>query len=215
MDRQSKSQSVSTWTDVLAAAGNKTQLRENDGLEFHHLTIRDTATFTRALQKNLKHLETYLPPLVAERQVSVLHTRAWIESLLQEKFPSQHFVFTHHGDLCGFGSTLPISADPTEVQLRYMVFQGFTGKGIATRIAKTLELYAFGVWGFHRIHIEMDSQNLPSVRVANKLGYRFLGTREYGISGTKSSGFWYSFVKERPPEQSPAVLQGKDPGVFT
>ena len=58
-----------------------------------------------------------------------------------------------------------------------MVFEGYTGKGIATAIVHTLQLYSFIVWGFDRVYIEMDSSNRASMKVAQKLGYTFF----YGI----------------------------------
>jgi RimJ/RimL family protein N-acetyltransferase len=195
------------WSDVLSAAGFPAYSDHNGGLEFHHLSLGDTLALTKAMQKNQKHLEQFLPVFARGETRNVPSVQRWIRGMLDEQLPSQHFVFTWKGKLCGFASTLPIIGNPREIQLRYMVFDGFTGMGIGTRIARTLELYGFQVWGYHRIFIEMDSQNTASMRVAQKLGYQFNGTREYGLLGTKGSGFWFSYVKERPEDSGGGVLQ--------
>jgi RimJ/RimL family protein N-acetyltransferase len=204
------------WSDIIRAAGFTTpHPNHNGGLEFHHLSVKDTLPLTKAMQKNQKHLDAYLPVFGRHQTKGVLEVQTWIRGMLAEEFPSQHFVFKYKGRLCGFASTLPISADPREVQLRYMVFEGFTGKGIGTRIAHTLELYAFYVWGYHRIFIEMDSANAASMRVAQKLDYTFKGTKEYDKVGTKGTGFWYSYEKERPEGIEDGVIQGASLEDFT
>lgn len=191
------------WSDVLTAAGVPAYSDHNDGLEFHHLSMSDVLPLTRAVQKNQKHMDTYLPLFSKGDPKSLLSVQKWVMGMLKEQFPSQHFVFTYKGKLCGLASTLPISDDPTEIQFRYLVFEGFTGKGLGTRIAYTLEIYAFTIWGFNRIFIEMDSSNRASMGIAQKLGYRLVGTMDHDINGTKETGFWYSFVKERPAQTSP------------
>ena len=196
------------WSDIIRRAGfTPPFFNHNGGLEFHHLSLKDTLSLTRAMQKNQKHLEAFLPMFHRQETKNVAHVQRWIRSMLEEAYPAQHFVFTYRNKLCGFASTLPISENPREVQLRYMVFEGFTGQGLATRIATTLELYAFNVWGYDRIFIEMDSHNRASMRVAQKLDYEFQGTREYEITGTQGTGFWYSYVKERPRAPSAQLSQ--------
>ena len=186
------------WSDVLAAAGFRNYAIHNGGLEFHHLSVDDTLALTKVMQRNQRHLDDFLPVFSRSETRNVPTIQRWIRDMLAEQFPSQHFVFTWRGKLCGLASTLPITDDPRDIQLRYMVFDGFTGKGIATRIGKTLEIYGFHVWGFHRIFIEMDSHNRASMAVAQKLDYQFNGTKDYDLVGTKGTGFWFSYVKHRP-----------------
>lgn len=187
----------------------------NHRLEVHHLSLRDSLKLTKAMQANQQHLDEYLPLFHKREGKTVPKIQRWIFQMLNEQFPSQHFVFTLGGQLVGFASTLPISDDPREVQLRYIVFQDYTGKGIATAMACTLELYAFWIWGFHRVYIEMDSHNRASMSVAQKLGYRLNGTKDVGKLGTRDSGFWYSFVKERPADITDGVLQGRPSSDFS
>ena len=201
------------WLEMIQEAGYQLPSDQfpgfDHGLEVHHLSLRDSLKLTKAMQTNQQHLDGYLPLFDKREGKTVPKIQRWIFQMLKEEFPSQHFVFTIGEQLVGFASTLPISDNPREVQLRYMVFEGFTGRGIATSIAHTLEFYSFRVWGFHRVYIEMDSSNRASMAVAQKLGYRFAGTKDVSKAGTKESGFWYSFVKERPEVFPDGVLQGR------
>ena len=199
------------WTEIMSR-GRKTEhylVEDFGGLEFHHLSLIDTLSLTKAMQKSQKHLDSYLPFFDKKEGKTVPKIQRWISSMLNEQFPAMHFVFTLSGKVCGFGSTLAISADPREVQLRYLVFDGYQGRGLATRIAATLELMAFQVWGYDRVFIEMDSHNRASIKVAEKLGYRFRKTKEMPLFGSQGSGFWYSYSKERDPQSKPGVLQSR------
>ncbi len=201
------------WHNVLDASGYKKPSDKFPGfdhpLEFHHLSLRDSLKLSKAMQASQQHLDSYLPFFHKKEGKTVPKIQRWIFHMLEEDFPSQHFVFTINNEVVGFGSSLPVSNDPREVQFRYLVFEGFTGRGIATAMAHTLEVYAFNVWGFHRVYIEMDSSNRASMKVAQKLGYELVGTKDVSKVGTKESGFWYSFAKQRPDDIADGVLQGK------
>lgn len=201
------------WHNVLDAGGYKIPSDKFPGFDhplgFHHLSLRDSLKLTKAMQASQQHLDSYLPFFHKTEGKTVPKIQRWISQMLEEDFPAQHFVFTINKEVVGFGSTLPISNDPREVQFRYLVFEGFTGRGIATAMAHTLEAYAFNVWGFHRAYIEMDSSNRASMKVAQKLGYELVGTKDVSKVGTKESGFWYSFAKKRPVGLADGVLQGK------
>ena len=193
------------WSDIVRGAGFTLPFSDhNGGLEFHHLSLKDTLSLARALQKNQKHLEAFLPMFNRHDSRGLADVQRLITRMLAEAYPAQHFVFTYRGKVCGLASTLPISRNFREVQLRYMVFEGFTGQGLATRIAATLELYAFNVWDYERVFIEMDSHNRASMRVPQKLGYEFLGAKEGPLTGNEATGFWYSYVKENPLREDPA-----------
>jgi RimJ/RimL family protein N-acetyltransferase len=201
------------WIEIIQEAENKPPSGQFPGfdhrLEFHHLSLRDSLKLTRALQASQEHLDSYLPFFDQREGKTVPKVQRWIFEMLEESFPAQHFVFTIGNELVGFSSILPISKNLREVQLRYLVFEGFTGRGIATAMARTLELYSFNVWGFDRIYIEMDSGNRASINVAQKLGYELGGTKDVSKLGSKGTGFWYSFVKERPEVIPDGVLQGR------
>lgn len=204
------------WLELVEEGQTKRtfELEDFGGLEFHYLSLKDTLPLTKAMQKSQKHLESYLPFFDKKEGKTVPKIQRWIASMLQQQFPSMHFIFTLDGEICGFASTLPMSTDPREVQLRYIVFEGYQGKGLATRMAATLEIMAFQVWGHERVFIEMDSQNRGSVKVAEKLGYSFKATKDMPKLGSDGSGFWYSYVKDRKPNTAPAVLQGKPMSYF-
>ena len=198
------------WREVVQAAGHRLPSGAfpgySNGLEFHHLSSRDSLKLSAAMHRSRAHFEKFLPVFDESQKLTLSAMREWISDRLDEHFPTQHFVFSIGRELVGFGSTLPISNDLREIQLRYMVFEGHTGKGVATAMAKTMEFYGFHVWGFDRIYIEMDSANRASLAVAQRLGYELHGTKELSKIGTDGSGLWFSFVKVRPREAQAGTL---------
>jgi RimJ/RimL family protein N-acetyltransferase len=98
--------------------------------------------------------------------------------------------------------------DPGAVQIALWVAKGFEGKGIGTRIAATMEQYAFEVFGYSRLYYQHDALNESSKRLPQKLGYRFSHTFEEDITAEDETGFWMSWVKDRPIDLEPGLLQG-------
>jgi ribosomal-protein-alanine N-acetyltransferase len=59
----------------------------------------------------------------------------------------------------------------------YWIDRNYAGRGFTTDAVKTVTAYAFEVLGLHRIEINIRPENAPSIRVAEKAGYRFEGDR--------------------------------------
>ena len=73
-----------------------------------------------------------------------------------------------------------------------------------------MEMYAFEVWGYSKLYYQCDASNEQSKRLPQKLGFRYSHTFNEEITAQNESGFWFSFVKERPDDLPPAILQGAD-----
>ena len=68
------------------------------------------------------------------------------------------------------------NSDPwPEPELGYWLFPEYQGKGYATEAGQKLKSFAFEVLKFRTLVSYIDSDNSPSVRVAEKLGGRESG----------------------------------------
>lgn len=62
-------------------------------------------------------------------------------------------------------------------QIGYWIDQDHAGRGLMPTAVALLSDYCFQVVGIHRIEINIRPENKPSLRVVEKLGYRFEGER--------------------------------------
>jgi [ribosomal protein S5]-alanine N-acetyltransferase len=75
-------------------------------------------------------------------------------------------------DLIGFGGFWHFR-DPPDLELLYGVAEPAWNRGYATEIAQAVIDYGFGVLGKRTIQGSTDAANTASVRVLEKLGFRF------------------------------------------
>jgi len=99
---------------------------------------------------------------------------------------------------------------PYDAQVSLAVFYPHQGKGIGKRVVKTLEWYAFTVWGFHNLYYQHDASNLNSKKLADYCGFTFSHTFEQQIDAEQESGLWMSYKKKRDPSYPDGAFQGAD-----
>lgn len=115
-------------------------------------------------------------------------TRAWIES--SERHHAAHgygecaVLDRSTGQFIGWAGVFR-SRDieqPDEAELSYGLVASHRGQGIASEIAAALVEYAFGTLKLNRILVTIDPANIPSIRVAEKLGFALKEIKpdEYG-----------------------------------
>jgi RimJ/RimL family protein N-acetyltransferase len=75
---------------------------------------------------------------------------------------------------CGFLEIPSVHADP---QLVYAMFERFTGMGYATEMTRTAIAEARRQRGFETIVAAVDEENVASVRVLRKIGFRQVSTQ--------------------------------------
>ena len=83
----------------------------------------------------------------------------------------------------------------SEVEVAYAIKQSFWGQGLATEAALAIRDYGFHQLGYTRLVSLIDSENLASIRVAEKIGMQF--------------------EKEGEDEMGPYLLYVKEKGVRT
>jgi len=133
-------------------------------------------------------------PLTAEK------TRRWI-AVSQENYAKLGYgalavVDKASGLFAGIAGFIRSedATPPDEGEFIYALLPEYRGKGLATEIAAALVEYGFRQLGFERVLATIDPANIPSVRVAEKLGF-VLHERKPDEHGMETLFFW----REREP----------------
>ena len=179
------------------------------------IRVRDARTLERELIDNrswLRKWEATNPhgPLSFD-------VRASIRSLQQNARAGLGlpFVIEYDGELAGQLNVSSISyGSLSSATIGYWVSERFAGKGVTpTAVALATDHSFFGV-GLHRMEICIRPENDPSLRVVEKLGFRYEGLRRryIHINGDWRDHFCFALtVDELPTGVLRRWLDGKAP----
>lgn len=117
------------------------------------------------------------------------------------------FVMEHHGEVAGQLNVWGIARGSlSSATIGYWVSERFAGRGITpTSVALATDL-CFRELGLHRMEICIRPENTASLRVVQKLGFRYEGLRRrfIHIAGDWRDHHAFALVREEVPE---GVLQ--------
>ena len=112
------------------------------------------------------------------------------------------FLIEYNGELAGQLNVSSISyGSVSSASIGYWVSERFAGKNITPTAVALASDYAFFQVGLHRIEICIRPENGPSLRVVEKLGYRYEGLRRrfIHINGDWRDHFCFALVSEELP----------------
>lgn len=131
---------------------------------------------------------------------------AFVKDHAESDFPRFHLLFTIGKQVVGFGSLAHVNENLRDVQVALWVGLGHQGKGIGQWIVQTLEFYAFNVFGCDHVYYQHDASNTASGKLPKKLGYRWSHAFDSEKHADSETGFWFSWVKDRPQETGVGLL---------
>jgi aminoglycoside 6'-N-acetyltransferase len=100
------------------------------------------------------------------------------------------------GQLVGDVGMSPSDGEPNVVKIGYTMAPAFQGKGYATEAVRALVDYAFDMLGAEVIRAYASAENIPSRRVAEKVGLRLMETFEHEYEGEMWQGVRYELRRE-------------------
>ena len=112
------------------------------------------------------------------------------------------FAVDHAGQLVGQLTVSGITYGSLRSgTIGYWVSQHVAGRGVIPTAVALATDHCFGVLGLHRLEINIRSENGPSLRVVEKLGFRDEGVREryLHIAGTWRDHRTFSLTAEEVP----------------
>ncbi|MFB9307591.1 ribosomal-protein-alanine N-acetyltransferase [Agromyces hippuratus] len=176
-------------------------LRDGD-VTLRPIRVRDAKPLERVLLANrgwLRQWEATYPG-----GGSVIDTRGSIRNLLAHA-RSGHalpFVIEVDGVLVGQLNVSSITyGSLSSATIGYWVAQEVAGRGITPTAVALATDYCFSVLRLHRMEICIRPENGPSLRVVEKLGFRYEGLRRrfIHINGVWSDHFAFALVAEEVP----------------
>lgn len=183
-------------------------------LQYRWVKKSDALALSKVIKNSKDHLKGFISWAKFAGNWNFRNITRFVNDLVDCEPPYMHLVFTLGNQIVGMGSLAP-AGDSRSVQIALWVAENFDGKGIGTRIALTMEQYAFEVFGYEHLYYQHDALNESSKRLPQKLGFRFSHTFDDSINALDESGFWMSWVKDRPTNLPPGLLQGAPMEQFT
>jgi RimJ/RimL family protein N-acetyltransferase len=84
-------------------------------------------------------------------------------------------VRAEDGSLLGFAAVVELDLEHGEGEIGYLVGPAARGQGVALRAVELLTRWCFDELGLERIELRIDRENIGSVKVAERAGYRLDG----------------------------------------
>lgn len=160
----------------------------------------------RVLQRELLSNRAWLQPWEATIPggTTGFDMRAGIRRLLQQHregagFP---FVMEHDGEVAGQLNIWGVARGSlASATIGYWVSERFAGKGVTPTAVAMATDAAFDQFGLHRIEICIRPENRASLRVVQKLGFRYEGLRRryIHIDGDWRDHYAFALTQEEVP----------------
>ena len=101
------------------------------------------------------------------------------------------------GDMIG-DCAFCVSADGRQAEIGYTLARRYQGQGYASEaLARLLETLFFDL-NLHRVHANLDPQNIPSARLLERLGFRVEGhfVESLWFKGRWADEAWYAILQQ-------------------
>jgi len=144
------------------------------------IQINDAATIFHAVDQNRSHLGAWLP--FVDFTKGVKNSEAFIQTIVSQREETRNEVYTiwfkgEFAGLIGFHNTDRVNE---KTEIGYWLIEEMTGRGIIHRSCQVLIGLAFEKMGMNRITIRCATGNVPSEKIASRLGFTFEGIERCG-----------------------------------
>jgi ribosomal-protein-alanine N-acetyltransferase len=176
-------------------------LRDGD-ISIRPIRLRDARALERELLDNrtwLRKWEATNPvgPMSFDVRSSIRHLQSNARAGL-----GLPFIIEYQGELAGQLNVSSISYGSVSMAtIGYWVSERFAGKGLTPTAVALASDHCFFTVGLHRIEICIRPENDPSLRVVEKLGFRYEGLRRryIHINGDWRDHFCFALTVEELP----------------
>jgi ribosomal-protein-alanine N-acetyltransferase len=176
-------------------------LREGDAT-IRPIRVRDS----RALERELLDNRGWLRKWEATNPVAPMgfDVRAGVRNLLANARAGYGlpFIIEYEGSIAGQLNVSSMTyGSLSSATIGYWVSERFAGKGLTPAAVALATDYCFFTLGLHRMEICIRPENAPSLRVVEKLGFRYEGLRRryIHINGDWQDHYCFALVAEEVP----------------
>lgn len=178
------------------------------GLKVEKLSPKHAGLMREMFKSGTEHIANYLAWGESASRWNTKDCLFWIQDLLREPEPSEHYAFFRGNQMVGVGvlgtfkTGFGIREDSRHIQMAYWIGREHLGKRFGDRMVRIMERIAFEHKGYSYLHVINDSSNHTTSHMATRLGYILEDFYEGEIRGKKESGLYYSWVKPNPKLKS-------------
>ncbi len=167
-----------------------------DPLETERLTLRPShpGLFEgcwRAVENSFNELRVWMPWAIDPDPKETLEFLRKAEQEWEEGL-ERHFTLFYDSEACGQCSLDRPDPLNSAYEMGYWLRSDLTGRGLMTEAADAVVGFAFNTIATHRIELRAGTENRPSIRVAEKLGFQREGIAREGARG--ADGFYDAYL---------------------
>ncbi|MET2985701.1 GNAT family N-acetyltransferase [Aureibaculum conchae] len=150
-----------------------------DGFEINPIHSGDAWKICNFMVANADRLQRYFPNTLAENLSPTL-SKLFVEKKVKQFENKEEFLFTlKHSEtreLAGVIYIKELDWEKKQGEFAYCIGYEVEGQGLTSKAVKALSNYAFETLGLETLQIISHKDNLPSVGVAKKCGYKWIKT---------------------------------------
>lgn len=147
----------------------------DDALDLVLVEERHAPRLAALVEENREHLGRFLPWALTSDEQSVREfLRAGLEKFARGNGFETGIFF--EGELVGMLGVHYLDRIVGRTEFGYWISRRASGRGIVTRAVAGLSRIMFEEYGLNRVEIRCQPDNIPSRRVAERLGFRHEGT---------------------------------------
>ena len=141
-------------------------------IEVRSIAMSSVDSLYQLVNVNRAHFERYLPAMVValgSPEGAHEHVRLGVERYEQDE--SFEFHVFAECDLCGVVRLNKYDRDRQHISIAYCIAASFQKRGIVTNACAAVLRHAFGHLDIHRVELRCATDNVGSIRVAERLGF--------------------------------------------
>ena len=144
------------------------------------LKLSDSTDIFNLINSERDYLGKWLPFVALTKEIT--DTEQFIKSIIEAPDEKPEYVFAIRRankfiGLIGFKDTDRSNA---KTEIGYWLSEAYQKQGIITNAVKELCNFAFNTLKINRVVIKCAKENIPSINVANRLGFVYEGTERDG-----------------------------------
>lgn len=159
---------------------NEMILNIDNNTTLKQLELSDSTDIFNLINSERDYLGKWLPFVALTKEIT--DTEQFIKSIIEAPDEKREYVFPIRRDnkfigLIGFKDTDRSNA---KTEIGYWLSEAYQKQGIITNAVKELCNFAFNTLKINRVVIKCAKENIPSINVANRLGFVYEGTERDG-----------------------------------
>ncbi len=175
----------------------------HDDVKLRLLRMRDSKALERAILGNREWLRPW--EATSPNRPNSFDIKAQSRALLRQMDEQSGlpFVIEVSGEVVGqLNVANMLYGSVSSAVLGYWVVPEVAGRGIVPTAVALASDYLFNIVGMHRIEIDIRPENKPSLRVVEKLGFRYEGLKQgyIHINGAWRDHYVFALTHEEVPD---------------